>query len=79
MANEGRGALAVVEENYTYSARVEPHTNHLAAAADVEHPDVIDDVVDEILEIVLAKGGRVAIVPDHTLTNSGQIAMALRY
>ena len=32
-----------------------------------------------ILEIVLAKGGRVAIVPDHTLANSGQIAMALRH
>ncbi len=79
LANEGRGALAVVEENYTYAARIEPHTNHLVAAADVEHPDVIDDVVDEILEVVLAKGGRVAIVPDFTLAQSGQIAMALRY
>lgn len=78
-ANEGRCTLAVVEENYTYAARIEPDTNRLVYATDVEHPDVVDDVADEIIEIVLAKGGRVAIVPDGTIAAQGHIAMALRH
>ena len=40
---------------------------------------MIDDIADEIIEIVLAKGGRVAIVPDGTLPGPGNIAMALRH
>lgn len=80
LANHGRGALIVVEENYAYPARIDPHSNALAAAADdVAHPEVVDDVVDEIIEIVLAKGGRATIVPDGSLATRGRIAMALRY
>lgn len=79
MANLGRGALVVVEENYVYPARIDPHSNDLIPAADVAHPEVVDDVVDEIIEIVQAKGGRATIVPDGTLASRGQIAMALRY
>lgn len=79
LANQGSGALIVVEENYVYPARIDPHSNGLVAAADVAHPEVVDDVVDEIIEIVLAKGGRATIVPDGTLATRGQIAMALRY
>ena len=78
-ANEGRCSLAVVEENFTFAARIAPDTNRLVFAQDIEHPDVIDDIADEIIEIVLAKGGRVAIVPDGTLPGPGNIAMALRH
>lgn len=79
LANQGRVALVVVEENYTFAARINPHTNNLVGAADVEHPDVVDDVVDETIEIVLAKGGRATIVPDGTLDTMGRIATSLRY
>lgn len=79
LANHGRVALVVVEENYTYAARTDPDSNHLVAAADVADPEVVDDVVDEIIEIVLAKGGRATIVPDGTLATRGRIATALRY
>ena len=78
-ANEGRGALIVVEENYAYPARIDPHLNDLVPADDVEHPDVIDDVVDEIIEIVLAHGGRAVIVPDGTLPSQAHLAMTLRH
>ena len=42
-------------------------------------PDVIDDVVDEIIEIVLAHGGRAVIVPDGTLASQAHLAMTLRH
>ncbi|MDZ4825963.1 MAG: hypothetical protein SGJ13_05785 [Actinomycetota bacterium] len=79
LAPAGRGTLLVVEESFEYSARVEFETNRPLHADDVEHPEVIDDMVDEIIEIVLAKRGRVAIVPDGALADLGRIAMALRY
>lgn len=79
LAFEGRGALLVVEKSYEYPARVEAETHRLIHADDVEHPDVVDDMVDEIIEAVLAKRGRVAIVPDGALADRGRIAMALRH
>lgn len=78
-ANEGRGALLVVEENHDYPARVDAATGALAPADDVEHPEVVDDVVDEAIEIVLAKRGRVVVVPDGALASHGRIAMKLRH
>lgn len=79
LANEGRGALLIVEENYEFPARISLDTGDLEAAKDVTHPDVVDDAVDEVIEIVLAKGGRVAIVADDALADRGRIAMALRH
>lgn len=79
LIHEGRGALLAVEENYTYPGRVDPSTNALTPASDIEHPEVIDDVVDEIIEIVLAKSGRVAILPDGVLANRGRMTLTLRH
>lgn len=79
LASEGRGALLVAEENYDFPARINVDTGLLERAEDVTHPEVVDDVVDDIIEIVLAKGGRVAIVADGALSDHGRIAMALRH
>ena len=79
LANEGRGTLLIADEHYEFPARIGIDTGLLEAAEDVTHPDVVDDVVDEIIEIVLAKGGRVAIVSDGTLGDHGRIAMTLRH
>ncbi len=78
-ANLGRGAHVVVEENFCYSARINLQSHDLTAAADITHPEVVDDIVDEIIEIVLAKGGRATIVPDGSLASRGRLALALRY
>lgn len=78
LANEGRGDRVIVEENYEFPARVNVDTGRLEAAEDVTHPDVVDDIIDEIIEIVLAKGGRVTIVSDGTLGDH-RIAMTLRH
>ena len=76
---DGRGQLLLVEQSYEFPARVDPETRCLTPASDVEHPDVVDDMVDEIIEYVLGKGGRVAIVPDGALARHERIAMTLRY
>ena len=86
MAGEGRCELLIVEENFVYPARLDRPTNTLTPAADIDHPEVIDDVADDIIEIVLAKGGRVTIVADGTFASrdasssfSGRIAATLRH
>jgi predicted transcriptional regulator len=40
---------------------------------------MIDDAVDEVIEIVLAKGGRVVFVEDGALNDHKHIALILRY
>lgn len=70
--------MLVVEEGFFYPARVVAGGDLLLAASDVEHPDVIDDVVDEVIELVLARGGWVALVPDGTLAEHDRIALTVR-
>ena len=77
LAEQGRVELLVVERSYEFPARL--HDGHLSSADDVESPDVIDDAVDELIEAVLMKRGRVAIVADGELTEHGRIASVLRY
>lgn len=79
LAHEGRGALLAVEEHYTYPGRIDPATHVVVPASDIEHPEVIDDVVDEAIEIVLAKSGNVVILPDGALASRGRVTMTLRY
>ena len=38
-----------------------------------------DDVVDEVMEAVMTRGGRVAIVADGSLDDRDRIALKLRY
>ena len=75
--HDARVGLLVVEETYAYPARV--RNGHLVAAVDVEAPDVIDDAIDELIQIVLNNGGRVAIVPDGKLADHDRLAAVLRY
>lgn len=79
LAAEGRATLLVVEEGFDYPARVDPVTNAVEPAADVEAPDVVDDLVDETIEAVLRARGRVVLVPDGTLTDAGRIALVVRW
>ena len=79
LAQHGRGDLLLVEEGFEYPARIDERSGHVVPAEDREAPDVIDDLVDEIIEVVLAKRGRCHIVADGSLTGHGRIAMKLRY
>jgi len=79
LAAHGRVALLVVEEGFAYPARVDPITSAVEPAEDVTAPDVVDDLVDEAIEAVLATRGRVVIVPDGTLGDAGHIALSIRW
>ena len=44
-----------------------------------EQVGVVDDVVDEVIEAVMNRGGRVAIVADGSMAERGRIALKLRF
>jgi hypothetical protein len=79
LANEGRGATLLVEEDYHYPARHDPTGLYLIPAVDPTAPEVLDDAVDDMIEVVLAKGGRVVFEDPGVLTAYQHIAMILRY
>jgi hypothetical protein len=78
LANEGRGKLLLVEKNYHVPA-MRNEQGGLDLVAAVGGTDIMDDAVDEIIEAVLAKGGRVALVDDSLLAVHQRIALILRY
>lgn len=79
LAHEGRGNLLIVEEDYHYPARLAANGIQLIPAEDATAPDVIDDAVDEVIEEVLSKGGRVVFVEPGSLESHQHIALILRY
>lgn len=78
-AQEGRGQTLVVEEGYHEAATVDETGFFLRPAGEGAGPTLLDDAVDEIVETVLAKGGRVVFADDGTLEKHGRIALILRY
>ncbi|MGY1705776.1 hypothetical protein ACI79C_14505 [Geodermatophilus sp. SYSU D00697] len=77
-ARRERPEMLAVEEGFTHPARLSPDGDFLTRADDVDHPDVVDDVVDELIETVLVRGGWVAFVPDGALAEHGRVALTLR-
>lgn len=78
LAQEGRGKLLLVEKNYHVPAIV-AEDGSLELVEQPGGTEVMDDAVDEIIEAVLAKGGKVAIVDDGSLSIHQRIALTLRY
>ena len=79
LANEGRGYLLLVEEDFHFPARVDETGRQLTPADDATAPDVIDDAVDDLIETVLSKQGRVVFVENGQLETHQRIALILRY
>lgn len=73
-----RPELLAVEEDYFYPARLDADGDGLTPATDVDHPEVIDDIVDELIEIVLARGGWIALLPTGALPAGTHLALTLR-
>ena len=49
----------------------------LVPATDLDHPEVIDDAVDGLIERVLSRGGWVALVADGSLGAHKRVALTL--
>ncbi|WP_238949324.1 baeRF3 domain-containing protein [Mycobacterium sp. IDR2000157661] len=73
-----RPEMLAVEEDFFYPARLAPDGDILIPADDVDHPDVIDGVVDELIEIVLSRGGWIALLPPGRLPEGTHLALTLR-
>jgi len=78
MAQEGRGDTLLVEEDFHYSAQSLP-CGLLVPAADATLPGFMDDAVDNLIETVLDKGGRVVFVDNGSLEKHNRVAFILRY
>ncbi|MDZ7289432.1 MAG: hypothetical protein ONB44_21855 [candidate division KSB1 bacterium] len=79
MAQEGRGAVLLVEEDFHYPARVDVSGLRLTPVTELVGPEVFDDAVDELIETVLGKGGRIVFVENGALAAHQRLAMILRY
>jgi hypothetical protein len=77
-ARHGRPEMLAVEEGLFQPVRLRDGGDVLEPATDVEHPDVVDDIVDELIEAVLIRGGWVALMPDESLAAHGGAALTLR-
>ena len=71
--------MLAVEEGLFYPARLSSDGDLLMPADDVEHPEVLDDAVDELIERVLQRGGWVALVEDGTLAAHDRVALTVRF
>ena len=79
-AKEGKAATLLVEKDYQASAYVETADEsriHLSPPAGAY--EIITDVVDDIIEIVHEKGGKIVIVENGELENYSHIAVLQRY
>lgn len=78
-AMDGQGHTLLVEEDFHYPGLVDETGRHLRAADDPTVPGVIDDAVDDVIEEILRKQGRVIFVDNGTLDVHQRIAMIRRY
>ena len=79
LAHEGRADFLLVEEDFHYPARVDSSGAHLEPAENATASDVMPDAVDDLIEMVLDKGGRVGFVDNGALSQHGRIALIVRY
>lgn len=73
-----RPEMLVVDESLSVAARLSSDGDLLVPAEDPEAPDVLDDVVDELIEAVLRRGGWVALARPGSLDSHGGVALTLR-
>lgn len=78
LAQEGRVSILLVEERFNYPARLDGNGNPVPAD-DPAAPGVIDDAVDELAELVLAKRGEVYFTDPGSLARHQRIGAILRY
>lgn len=76
-ASTNKPELLVVERTFAMAARMVAGGRYVEPSDDDEHPEVIDDAVDDLIEKVLRSGGYVCVVPDGSLREHGRVAMTL--
>ena len=77
-ARRERPEMLAVEEGLFFPARLSADGDFLLPAANIDAPEVIDDAVDELIELVLDRGGWIALVDDGSLARHDRVALTLR-
>ena len=77
-ARTARPEMLAVDESLYYPARISDDGDTLVPADDPDHPDVIDDAVDELIELVLVRGGWIAFTDPGALDHHHGVALATR-
>ena len=77
-ARRERPEMLAVEPGLFFPARLSGDGELLLPSTDVELPDVLDNAVDELIDLVLERGGWVALVDDGTLAAHGGVALTVR-
>jgi hypothetical protein len=77
-ALSGNTELLLVEEDFHYPGNINKN-QQIEAVDDPTQANVSDDVVDEIIELVLTKGGKVVFVENGSLKDHSRIALITRY
>jgi len=62
-----------------YQTKINPETRHLLITDRKDEAGVMEDAIDEVIEKVIAKGGKVVFVDNGLLKKYSRIAMILRY
>lgn len=78
-AHEGRGRFLLVEEDFHFCGQVDESGMQLTPAEDPSAAGVVADAVDDVIETVLSKQGRVGFVANGQLEKYQRIALILRY
>ncbi len=77
-AAEGRGHLLLVDPTLNAAGVLDESGSRLTRVEDPTAPGVIDDVVDELIELVIAKGGTV-VFQEEGLDDHEGVALILRW
>ncbi len=77
-ARSQRPEMLAVDETLFYPARISDDGDTITSADDAEHPDVIDDADDELIELVLLRGGWIALTSAGALSAHQGVALAVR-
>lgn len=73
-----RPEMLAVEEGFFYPAWVSEDGDELTPTSNPRELGAIDDVVDELIEGVLTRGGWVALVQDGVVPEGAKVALTLR-
>jgi hypothetical protein len=78
-AHEGRGMTLLVEKDYTQSSYLQDGNPLLHLRAPKGKYTLVPDAVDDIIETVVEKGGKVFFTEEKKLNSFDSIALLLRY
>lgn len=76
-AKEGRGLKLFVEKNYVQPAKIE--NGNIILKDNPSGPEIIDDVINEIIEFIVDKNGEVLFLDVNKLMSYNKIALVTRY